>query len=173
MNPRGISIGGLSGAVVLIGTGLAAMKLATTAWTNLASTVVFALLLTAVVGALLGRGPERAYWIGFAIFGWAYLLFANGSGLGGQFGHDLTSGLDELAERIIPDEPPTPLADPGLAMEWKASRAVKLGNFVQIGRLFLALIFALAGGLVATAFALRTQSIERRAPVPTEPRDPS
>ena len=172
MNPRGISIAGLSGLIILIGTGLAALRMATVVWTNVASTVVLALLLTAVAGAIFVRGPERAYWTGFAIFGWTYLLFVNGSWIGGQFGYDLTSGLGELAESMIPVETPSNPAGRGIiAMELLASRSVKVGNFVQIGRLFLALLFAIIGGLVARAFAGRAEPFDHRDPTPAERRD--
>ena len=171
MNPRGISIAGLSGFIILIGTGFAALRIATVAWTNVASTVVLALLLTAVAGAIFVRGPERAYWTGFAIFGWTYLLFVNGSWIGGQFGHDLTSGLGELAESMIPVETPSNPADRVIAMELLATRSVKVGNFVQIGRLFLALLFAIIGGLVARAFACRAEPFDHRDPTPAERSD--
>ena len=32
------------------------------------------MLLTAILGFLIRRGPKRAYWVGFAVFGWAYFI---------------------------------------------------------------------------------------------------
>src|SRR5690242_7812633 len=99
MNPRSVTIAGLLGLVLVVGMGLAALKSSTVLWTTASTTLVLALLLTAVAGGIFLRGTDRAYWIGFALFGWAYLLLANGTGLGGQFGSDLTRGFGDIAER--------------------------------------------------------------------------
>jgi hypothetical protein len=171
MNPRGISIAGLAGIVIVLGTGMAALKSASVLWTNAASTVVLALFLSAVVGAIYLRGADRAYWVGFAVFGWGYLVLVNWTSLGGQFGHDLTGGLDDLAETVIPLEfiPATALPSPN-AMEMLARRSVKLGNFVQIGRLVMALLFAVAGGIVTRSFALRSERPRRDIDAQAGPR---
>jgi hypothetical protein len=96
----------------------------------------------------------------------------NGAWSAGQFGQDLTSGLDGLAERILAPNSPSASLAPASAMELNAERSVKRGNFVQIGRLLLTLIFALAGGRIALAFALRTasQDHDRHPLASTEPR---
>ena len=60
--PEGYLDRGTERLIILIGTGLAALRMATVVWTNVASTVVLAVfLLTAVTGAIFVRGPERAY----------------------------------------------------------------------------------------------------------------
>jgi len=43
---------------------------ASAAWVAIAATITLGLLLTAVLGAVLRRGPARAFWLGFALFGW-------------------------------------------------------------------------------------------------------
>src|SRR3954462_4782123 len=102
MNPRRTSIAGLMGIVGVFALGMAALQFATVLWTAAASTITLALLLTAVVGTIWLRGPDRAYWSGFAAFGWAYLLLVDWDWLGGQFGHDLTSGILDVAEWAVP-----------------------------------------------------------------------
>jgi hypothetical protein len=183
-----ISLAGSLGIVAVIAMGLAGMRSASSLWTTAAATVTLALLLTAVVAARLLDGLDRAFWAGFAVFGWSYLLLVNWDWIGGQFGHDLTSGLSDVAEAIFargdvpaPPQPPgavftvrTPSNVPippgqgaanlapatgfvvvsqGEYLEQARARQIRLGNFVQIGRMFLALIFGLLGGLIARKVA--------------------
>ena len=56
------------------------------------------------------RGIDRAFWVGFALFGWTYLILVNWDWVGGQFGHDLTAGISEAAEWLLPEvkAPPCP-----------------------------------------------------------------
>jgi hypothetical protein len=183
-----ISLAGALGIVAVIAMGLAGMRSASSLWTTAAATVTLALLLSAMIAARLLDGLDRAFWAGFALFGWSYLLLANWDWIGGQFGHDLTAGLSDVAEamfakvevpiqlqppatafaaRTAPDVAIKP--DPGVAIPAPATRfavvspeefheevrarQIKLGNFVQIGRMFLALAFGLLGGLIARALA--------------------
>jgi hypothetical protein len=183
-----ISLAGSLGIVAVIAMGLAGMRSASTLWTTVAATVTLALLLAAVIAARLLDGLDRAFWAGFALFGWSYLLLVNWDWVGGQFGHDLTAGLSDVAEAMFAKDdvptPPQPPAtsftartpqkvtiqpDPGVvnppsatgfvvvsqgsSLELARARQIKLGNFVQIGRMFLALIFGLLGGLIARALA--------------------
>ncbi len=159
MNPRRTSIAGLMGIVCVVAIGMAAMRSTTVLWTAAASTITLALLLTAVVGACWLRGPDRAYWSGFATFGGAYLLLVNWDWLGGQFGHDLTGGFLDVAEWAVPQETYPVNAPPTAgASQLMARRSITVGNFVQIGRLLIALVFALIGGSIARAFAVRAET---------------
>jgi hypothetical protein len=181
-----ISLAGSLGIVAVIAMGLAGMRSASSLWTTAAATVTLALLLAAVIAARLLDGLDRGFWAGFALFGWSYLLLVNWDWIGGQFGHDLTAGLSDVAEAMfakvevpIPPQPPAtafavrtapdvttkPDADvaapatrsaivsPEVYHEEVRARQIKLGNFVQIGRMFLALMFGLLGGLIARALA--------------------
>lgn len=158
---RRFTIAGLLGLVLVFALGLAAIRQASVLWTAGAATITLALLLTAVVGTIWLRGPDQAYWGGFALFGWSYVILANWDWVGGQFGHDLTSGFGDLADLAIPVPRLTTNTMPGDAMDQMATRSVKLGNFVQIGRSLITLIFALLGGFIARTFADRTESARR------------
>jgi hypothetical protein len=184
-----ISLATLLAIVAVVALGLAGMVLASRFWTAAAATVTLSVLLTAVLAAWLLAGTDRAFWVGFALFGWTYLLLVNWDWVGGQFGHDLTAGLSAVAEMIFPEvsvtgppqvsgvpavrgvsavglrTPPAPAAatpTPSPAtiagfdfFEMTQQRQIKVGNFVQIGRMLLSLLFALVGGFLARAMAER------------------
>jgi hypothetical protein len=170
-----ISMASLLGIVAVIALGLAGIRSASSLWTTAAATVTLALLLASILAAWLLAGVDRAFWAGFALFGWTYLLLVNWDWVGGQFGHDLTAGLSDLAESMfaepVPIVPATPVAPPLLTvpaprpappassyLEEVRQRQIKIGNFVQIGRLTLALLFGLLGGFIATVLARRRES---------------
>jgi hypothetical protein len=154
-----LSIAGMLGLVAIVALGLGSLRAASAIWTMIGATATLGLLLTGVVGACHGRGADRAFWFGFALFGGTYFLIVNWDWFGGQIAHDLTSGLGDLAESLVEPLPPTPIgtgsapvANPSMSM---ADRSVKVGSVVQLARMFLSLIFALVGGLTSLAFHLR------------------
>lgn len=192
------SMAAMMAIVAVIALGLAGMVSASSFWTASAATVTLALLLAAVLTASLLKGTDRTFWAGFALFGWTYLLLVNWDWVGGQFGHDLTAGLSDVAEAIFPDvspprstltpqamvlqqvypntgmEPdqrgsvPTPSgASTGLTqfqyLDLVRQRQTKIGNFVQIGRMCLSLLFALGGGFIGHSIADRRESRSRPA----------
>ena len=58
--------------VTLLALGLAAMGSQSHLATSAAYTAFLVLLGVATAGAILAAGPRRAFWLGFAIFGWSY-----------------------------------------------------------------------------------------------------
>jgi hypothetical protein len=75
--PR-ISIKSLMAFVVLVAVGVTALARPNEGWAIVLSASTFTALLTSLLGAIFRRGLERAGWVGFAIFGWAFfaLLFS-------------------------------------------------------------------------------------------------
>ena len=69
-----ISVGGLMVVVVIAAIGIAALRSASELWASFILTLTFGILATASLGALLRRGERRAFWIGFAAFGWGYIV---------------------------------------------------------------------------------------------------
>ena len=77
-----------------------------------------------------------------------YLVLVDWDWIGGQFGHDLTLGLSDLAERVYPDPataPPAPVLTQ-LPHELLQIRQGSVGNFVEVGRMISALLLGLFGG---------------------------
>jgi hypothetical protein len=195
-----ISLAALMAIIGVIALGLAGMVSASRFWTASAATVTLALLLAAILSARLSDGTERPISAGFALFGWTYLLLVNWDWVGGQFGHDLTAGLNEVAEAIFPEvrapviptspaaslpgqiiqnmtvrpaqtpaeltpvpSPTSPVVNQFDYLELVHRRQTKIGNFVQIGRMLLSLLFALVGGFLGRLLAQRRESRSRTA----------
>lgn len=168
-----LSLAGALGMIALLALGMFALRSATPWWTMLAASATLFVLLTGVLGASQTRGSDRAYWLGFALFGITYLILVNWDWLGGQFGHDLTRGLSDWAEELVePLNPGGANATAGAVFvpSLAAERSVKVGSVAQIARMFLSLSFAVGGGLTARAMFGRasqdhggkTASIETR-----------
>jgi hypothetical protein len=165
--PR-LTLSSLMGIVGVLALGMGGLASSTRIWTSAAATLTLFLLLSAALGGFLRSGHERAICTGFAIFGGAYLFLVNWDWVGAQFGHDLTAGLGDLADSLIP-RLPYPLAAPAAGQgamvplgpsEMLAARQVRIGNFLQISRMLLALLFGLAGGWVG-GFLSRRSAPER------------
>jgi hypothetical protein len=60
--------------VLLVGFGFAALRNADDFWASATYTLAITMITVAVVGALSQKGRARATWIGYAVFGWTYLL---------------------------------------------------------------------------------------------------
>ena len=59
--------------VLLLGVGFAALREANDLWDGCVLTLTIGVLLVSVLLALHRRETTRAFWVGFALFGWAYL----------------------------------------------------------------------------------------------------
>jgi hypothetical protein len=79
MGRASISIAGMLGVVLFGAVALAALRSGSDLWLSGVYTTALGVLGFATLGAVLRRGPARAYWVGFAIFGWGYLALANGA----------------------------------------------------------------------------------------------
>jgi hypothetical protein len=196
MPPR-ISLATLIGIVAVFALSLAGMLSTSRLWLTLASTLTLVLLLAALLASWLFAGMERVFWVGFALFGWTYLMLVNWDWVGGQFGHDLTVGISEAADWLLPEVKapalpfgvPTPappvsavlpaslgptlpapaaLANSAAYFELSRQRQIKIGNFVQIGRMLGTLGFGVLGGWLALILAKRAER-SARAETPASP----
>jgi hypothetical protein len=73
-----LSIGGMMSLVLVAGFGAAALANATPIWASITFALALAVLLGATLGAIAHRGARRVAWMGFAAFGWTYLVLAFG-----------------------------------------------------------------------------------------------
>ena len=77
MKTIAFSIKGLLAAVTLIAVGLFALMNASYVWSSVVLSFTLLLLLIALVAIVYQRGESRAFWVGFAIFGWAYFILTH------------------------------------------------------------------------------------------------
>lgn len=68
------TVKGLMVKIALIGVALAALLRPIKLWGIVLPLLQVTLCLTAILGLLFRRSPKRPYWIGFALFGWAYFI---------------------------------------------------------------------------------------------------
>jgi hypothetical protein len=78
--PR-FSIGSLLTVIGILGVGMAALRRPAPVWASVIYTVAVTAIVAGACNAIVGRGARRAYWIGFALFGGAYIYLTGGSEL--------------------------------------------------------------------------------------------
>jgi hypothetical protein len=108
MKTMRFSIAWMMGFVLIAALGLGGLKGANTYWASGCCTLMFVVLIGAILNAIQGRGKSRAYWVGFAVAGWAYLVISIGSiGMTDDSSTPILTGLlfDELGTLIHPDAP--------------------------------------------------------------------
>jgi hypothetical protein len=74
------SIGGLMALVLVIALGLVGLKQASPVWASTFFSVSLIVLVVSVLNAIQSRERARAFWLGFAVSGWAYFLCVFGIG---------------------------------------------------------------------------------------------
>lgn len=101
------SIGRLVVAVALCGVAFASLRAASAAWADACLTAAIALMTLAVVAASCTRDRRRAYWAGFAIGGWLYLILSCGPLCESSIGPRLmtTAMLDLANEHVARPQP--------------------------------------------------------------------
>jgi hypothetical protein len=71
--PR-FTIGGLLGIVVFIAVAFAALRVATDLWDSGVVTAALSALMASLLMTVHRRDRKRTFWLGFALFGWSYLI---------------------------------------------------------------------------------------------------
>jgi hypothetical protein len=103
-------------------------------WASTIYTLTAFILMTSTVMAFLQRGRERMGWIGFSVFGWAYLLLLGFELV--EFGNKprllTTWVLQEILE----------------STRYVFSHSLEMETFSTVGHAFFALLFGLAGALI-------------------------
>jgi hypothetical protein len=67
-----VSLSGLIACVLACGLGLAALRNASPTWAGSMLLLTLGLLAVAVLGVVYRREERRAWWLGFALFGWGF-----------------------------------------------------------------------------------------------------
>src|SRR4051794_11127912 len=78
MRPPRYSLAGLLGLVLVAAIGMAGLRYASEAWASVIFVLTCGTLALGIVGVVRRQGPPRAWWLGFALFGWGYMALAFG-----------------------------------------------------------------------------------------------
>ena len=163
----------LLGLMAFVAIGCNALVNASAFWAGLLFTVTIFVLMVAVLGSIYRHGSARAFWLGFAIFGWAYLWLVCGPTPGRTFSEDgwqfepqeplaTTKLLSFFFHNLLPQVrgrtvvPQTsPGGGTGMFMGTPGAMKVPIAlarDFFCVGHSLWALLFAYVGGWVARYF---------------------
>ena len=150
------TIGGLMAVVLVLAIGLAALRIANGTWAGLVLLLTHGMLGLAILGVILCKGAERAWWLGFAVFEWGYLNFVTRTWGLLIRGLPTLNLLEWLRSKygLVPDMTSNPRFDEGVA-------------FAQIGHCLWALLAGILGGVLAR---LSSRQQPRVPGVPSPPR---
>jgi hypothetical protein len=178
--PR-FTIAGLMGLVVVVAVGVAALRFASEMWAGILLMLTLGVLGAAVLAFHERTGARRAWWRGFALFGWGYLTLVMGPWAAEAIAPHLptTRGLEALYARMYPEREEVmlsrrfrelvyrkylaranmtagspasvALSPDGSVVLGTASADSSLESFRRVGHCLWALLVACVGGLVGRA----------------------
>ena len=70
------NIASLLGVILVLGVGFAALRESSELWESGVFTLTLAALLISILLAIHRTEKRRAFWLGFALFGWVYLALS-------------------------------------------------------------------------------------------------
>jgi hypothetical protein len=160
-----------------IAVSVAGLLNANVAWAAFFYTAAFIGVLTGFVGALVRRGPERAFWIGFALFGGGYFALALvGENSLARFAPDRQQvqepklGTTQLLIWIQAQLQPRTKATANLPQGavsfspygYSYVANTPSGYFIEVGHSIFTLLLALLGGWIAMQFSREARSTPER-----------
>lgn len=95
------TIAGLLGVILVLGIGFAGLRESSDPCESGLFTLTIGVLLISILAAIHRLGSKRAFWIGFALFGWTYLGLALVPSIESRL--ITTKGLASLASRVAGD----------------------------------------------------------------------
>jgi hypothetical protein len=146
--------------VVTAAMAFAALRTASNLWFSALYTFTTVVLLLAVIAARYGHRSTRAFWFGFAVFGWGFLMLGSGAWLNpypddeNGIGGTINQGL--LTSRFVL------FLVPHLRQETLDLEAINriTANTTGIAHLLVTLTIALGGGTVAALMKRRRKRAE-------------
>jgi hypothetical protein len=157
-----ISIAGLVLVIAVVAVGLAAIRSGSPAWSGAMFSIMAFAMISSLLGVALTRGLRRAYWSGFALLGWSYLILVYVPWLHENVGQFLLAPhlFEELDAVIHPGGAGENVSMGGFrSMALFGGGAMAGGGvadltpFQRIGLALEALLWAYLGGWAAHAFA--------------------
>jgi hypothetical protein len=145
----------LLGLTALVALACTALINASDTWAMLLHSSLLASLLVAVLRAAYRRGAVRAFWVGFALFGWVYLILVYWVHYNSQFTDDFndpsgselaTTRLLQLSyDHLLPLVRTRPAPKSGVtSVSYPDQQA-----YIRVGQPLCGLVVALIGGWIA------------------------
>ncbi len=159
------SVFGLLVLVAFVSVACAAMVYASLWWASICLTCAVIAQLVAVLAVVYRHGSARAFWVGFALLGWGYLLLTFAPGLDRHIGQRLVT--TKLLAFLQPKLQRTPIygnaselalypgKDPLMTVTETGTYyapAPQWDHFQQAGHSLMAILIGFLGGLLARYF---------------------
>ena len=155
LRPR-LSLRALMAFIVVLAVAIAALRSTSEYWVSTTFSMTLFFLTTAVLGVAYRRGSRRAFWLGFALFGWVYWLLSFGPWFDARVASNLmlTLPIQQLSYVMHPQ----PEFDGPIKLGSNEDFAARYvfttrDNIVRIGKSLAVLLVALLGGFVAVGFS--------------------
>jgi hypothetical protein len=176
------NIASLLGVILILGVGFAALREASDLWESGIFTLTLAALLISILLAVHRAGKRRAFWLGFAVFGWFYLGLSLVPSIESRL--ITTKTLTFLDSKVpvrsfqvrgiafSPDGKRIATAGQGQVRLWDAATGTPVSgwsgateHFVRIGHSLLALLAGWLGGRLSCRLCRSSRHAEVPTPV--------
>jgi hypothetical protein len=161
--------------VLLLGVSFAALRESNANWESSIFSLTLAVLLISILLAIHRTEKRRAFWLGFALFGWIYLVLILMPSIESRLittkalayldskmpGRSMVYAINSSGKLTLNGRPITSITSNG-GSTGTASGTTE--NFVRIGHSLIALIAAILGGLLSRY--LHARNLERRSEPP-------
>jgi hypothetical protein len=142
--------------VVLLGIGFAALREANNLWDSIALSAAIVVLLVSIVLAIHRKRANRAFWVGFTLFGWSYVGLTAMPTIEPRL---LTTRALAYLDSLVPGRPvifPHPVMPSG---PFGGTEYANTWSFIHIGHSLFALILAWLGGHLSRHLYLRNREV--------------
>jgi hypothetical protein len=130
---RRFSIFAMMGFVLACGVALAALRNASELWAGILFVIDLGALGAALLGVIYLRGKERAWWLGFGLFGGGYLMLTLAPWLGEQFQPKL--GTTQVLEYVHSRVTLSPVPVPSKLQDLHSKRAAAISRLANAKRI--------------------------------------
>jgi hypothetical protein len=152
-------VGTLVILVLLLGVGFAALRESDATWDTSIFSITLGMLSVSILLTVHRIGKRRAFWLGFALFGWIYLGLSVVPSIESRL---ITTKALAYLDSQVPDRA---IVIGGRVWDSWSSQLAQNENFVRIGHSLLSLIAGILGGLLSRHLYARKWQSARSRPI--------